>query len=155
MFATLFWAYYDEPLLHYVNAGHFPPLLLRASGEVERLTEGGPVLGVIRDSEYRQGVAHLREGDLLVLYSDGVLEAADAADEEFGEARLQSLLMGRSKASCRTLCDEIVNGVRAFARDGSLDDDLTVLLVRVREKETREAQLAEAVEIVKGGGGYR
>jgi serine phosphatase RsbU (regulator of sigma subunit) len=155
MFATLFWAYYDEPLLHYVNAGHVPPLLVRANGEIERLTEGGMVLGVIGESEYRQGVVHLEEGDLLVLCSDGVLEAADAADEEFGEARLQSLLTGRAKVACRDLCDEVVDGVRAFARNGSLDDDLTILLVRVRRREKREEKLAEIAETVQGGGGYR
>jgi phosphoserine phosphatase RsbU/P len=155
MFATLFWAYYDEPLLHYVNAGHLPPLLLRASGQVERLTEGGPVLGVISESAYQQGVVHMQEGDLLVLYSDGVLEAADGTDEEFGEARLESIISSRAKLACEELCDEIVNGVRAFAHDGSLDDDLTLLLVRVRETSRSQLAAAEAVEVFEGGGGYR
>jgi hypothetical protein len=155
MFATLFWAYFDEPLLHYVNAGHLPPLLLRASGQVERLTEGGPVLGVIGDCRYQQGVVHMQDGDLLVLYSDGLLEAADGADEEFGEARLQGIISTRAKLACAELCDEIVNGVRAFARNGSLDDDLTLLLVRVRASANQRELAAEAVEMFQGGGGYR
>jgi serine phosphatase RsbU (regulator of sigma subunit) len=158
MFATLFWAYYDAPLLHYVNAGHLPPLLLRASGAVERLTEGGPVLGVIADSSYQQGVVRLEEGDLLVMYSDGVLEASDAAEEEFGEARLAGIVSGRARVACSELCDEIVSGVRAFTRDGSLEDDLTLLLVRLRGKEGRHVRLAEAIEQeaeTAGVGGHR
>jgi hypothetical protein len=145
-FATLFWAYYDEPLLHYINAGHLPPLLLRASGRLERLTEGGPVLGVIPDAIYSQGVVQLEPGDLLVLYSDGVLEAADATEEEFGERRLEGMVANRPGAACSELCDEIVSGVRAFARGGTLDDDLTLLLVRLRAREDRELAFAEAEE---------
>jgi sigma-B regulation protein RsbU (phosphoserine phosphatase) len=148
-FATLFWAYYDAPLLHYVNAGHLPPMLLRASGAVERLTEGGPVLGVIPDATFRQGVVQLEPGDLLVLYSDGVLEAADSTEQEFGEARLESIVSGRADAACNELCDDIVRGVRAFSR-GNLDDDLTLLLVRVRAGGRRETRLAAAVEEVAG-----
>jgi hypothetical protein len=155
MFATLFWAYYDEPLLHYVNAGHLPPLIVRASGDVERLTDGGPVVGAIQGCRYEQGVVHLREGDLLVLYSDGVLEAADGEDEEFGEARLQSIITESAKRPVSELCDEIVNRVRAFAHRGSLDDDLTLLVIRVRAAEAQPELAAEAEEMFQGGGGYR
>jgi sigma-B regulation protein RsbU (phosphoserine phosphatase) len=93
-FASLFWCYYEpeSQLLRYVNAGHLPPILVRqiAGGEIEieRLTEGGPVLGLLQKTDYRQGQATVCPGDLLVLYSDGVVEAENAACEQFDEDRI-------------------------------------------------------------------
>ena len=134
IFASLFWGYFEGQTLHYVNAGHLPPLLVRDSGtgraRVERLTEGGPVLGVLPDAVYRQGSVRIEPGDLLVLYSDGVLEAANKADEEFGEARLEGIVSERRDDPCDVLCDDIVNRVRGFAHNGQLQDDLTLVLVR-------------------------
>jgi Stage II sporulation protein E (SpoIIE) len=88
-FASLFWCYYEpeSQVLRYVNAGHPPPLLVKrdAGGElkIQRLTEGGPVLGLLQGADYRQGQAVVCPGDLLVLYSDGVVEAENAPGQQF------------------------------------------------------------------------
>ncbi len=140
-FATLFWAYYDAPTLYYVNAGHCPPLLLRSSvGDsvnVEHLTEGGLVVGALSRATYRQGAVQIRPGDLLVLYSDGVLEAEDLSGEQFGEDRLRNVLKEHSDLPCRQICDHIVNRIHAFTQVRSLQDDLTVVLVRACNHEIR------------------
>jgi hypothetical protein len=137
-FATLFWAYYDAPTLYYVNAGHWPPILLRYSVggnvRVEHLTESGLVVGALPQATYRQGTVHIEPGDLLVLYSDGVLEAEDLSGDQFGEDRLLSTIKEHSDLPCTQICGQIVNRVRAFTQIKSLQDDLTVVLVRVTMK---------------------
>jgi hypothetical protein len=132
-FATLFWAYYEGSTLYYVNAGHWPPVLLRNSGNVrvEHLMESGLVVGMLPWATYRQGTVHMEPGDLLVLYSDGVLEAEDLSGEQFGEDRLLSTIKEQSALPCTQICDHIVNRVRSFTQTKSLQDDLTVLIVRV------------------------
>lgn len=147
-FASLFWAHYQYPMLSYINAGHLPPLLFRASGsverQVERLSEGGPVLGLLPYAEYHQGRIRFEPGDLLVLYSDGVLEAANAAQEEFGEQRLHAAIRDGLNGSCQELCDAIVARVRNFAQRDTFEDDLTLVLVRALPvKKALEVALAE------------
>jgi serine phosphatase RsbU (regulator of sigma subunit) len=133
-FATLFWGYYDRCTLYYVNAGHCPPLLLRGASlgdlHVEKLTEGGPVIGALRETRYQQGAIIMEPSDLLVLYSDGVVEEENQFGEEFGEERLQNIVSKWSDRPCAEICDHIVEGVRAFAHTVSQRDDLTVVVVR-------------------------
>ena len=78
-------------LLTFANAGHYAPILVRADGRVERLAAGGPVLGVFPDAVYRQHRIPIGPGDRLVLFTDGISEAQDAGDQEFGEDRLVDL----------------------------------------------------------------
>ena len=115
---------------------HCPPLLLHGSVNgnvhIEKLMEGGPVVGLLHQATYHQGAVHVEPGDLLVFYSDGVLEAENASGEEFGEERLRSIINERSKQPCSEICTHIVNGVLMFAHNTSLQDDLTVFLVRPR-----------------------
>ncbi len=93
-FATLFLALYDDDAraLRYTNAGHNAPLLVRADGTVERLWTGGTVLGAFDGVPFEEGQVGLNEGDLLVVYSDGITEAQNGTGEEFGEGRLLELL---------------------------------------------------------------
>ena len=137
-FATLFWAYYQEPTLYYINAGHCPPLLLRKNGggSREHLVEGGPVVGLLPDATYNQGSVCLEPGDLLVLPTDGVLEAEDASGEQFGEDRLRTVIEGHASLPCAQICDEVVKSVKEFAGDKPLRDDLTVMIVRVPRGDT-------------------
>ena len=134
MFASLFWCYYDPDAqkLRYVNAGHLPPFVASRNGngapELRRLEEGGPVLGVIPAAEYRQGEIRFQSGDLLVLYSDGVVEAVNAAQEEFGDERLASIIRENWSRSSAEIRDEIMRQVRAFADQEQLQDDLTLLV---------------------------
>lgn len=134
-FATLFWANY-EPLsatLRYVNAGHAPPLLLRAQGGIEKLDEGGPVLGILPSARYTCGKVQVRPGDLLVLYSDGISEAASASEEEFGDERVLRIVTERGASAPKEICDQIMHQVAAFASTQKPQDDRTLLIVRFVE----------------------
>ena len=89
-FVTLFYAVIDPPhrRMLYVNAGHTPPVLLRANGEVELLEEGGVPLGLFAAPKYFEGHVVLEDGDLLALYTDGVVETADENDDFYGTERM-------------------------------------------------------------------
>jgi len=134
-FATLFWGVFDEQqrALAYVNAGHNPPLLFRGGdGAVERLAAGGRPLGVFPNSEYRAGRVTLSRGDLLVVYTDGVTEAPDADEQEFGEERLQEYVRAHGDRSVDELCRGILRAVDAFRDGRPQQDDMTLVVARVR-----------------------
>jgi sigma-B regulation protein RsbU (phosphoserine phosphatase) len=135
-FASLVWCFLDRDsgALRYVNAGHLPPLLVSRNGgapEIRRLEEGGPVLGLLPAAEYHHGTTQCRAGDLLVLYSDGVIEASDAADREFGMERFCEILRRNWRRPVGEVVSEVVGQVRAFLGEAQLQDDLTLLVVRV------------------------
>ena len=143
-FATLFWGIYDERLrtLTYVDAGHDPPFLLknafggsppapRNPSEIERLTAGGLPLGAFSDSEYREATVALEAGDLIAIYTDGITEATNAAEAEFGEARLERLLRENAHRSAADLCRVILESVDGFRAGRPQDDDMTLLIARV------------------------
>ena len=114
--------------LTYANAGHYPPILGRAGGEVERLTAGGPVLGVFPEGTYRQGEVAIRPGDRLVLFTDGITEARDASDEEFGEDRLERVVATNRSCSAPALQARLSDAVAAFA-GGQFQDDATLIVM--------------------------
>ena len=89
-FVTLFCCTFDARtgMLRYVNAGHCPPVLLRGQDTILRLDAGGPVLGMFSAARYESGQVMVEAGELLVVYSDGIVEASDDHDQEFGEERL-------------------------------------------------------------------
>jgi phosphoserine phosphatase RsbU/P len=130
-FISCFYALVDsqERTLSYANAGHYPPMLVR-DGRCLRLTEGGPVLGVFCLQNYEQQQIALQSGDCLALFTDGVTEACDANGEEFGEARLQHLLIAGQELSAVELQEKVMVAVTEFA-DGSFDDDVTLMVLRV------------------------
>ena len=131
-FASLFWCYYepDTQALRYINAGHPPPLLVQrnAAGEVAmlRLEEGGPVLGVVPGAAYRQGQVSARPGDLLVVYSDGVVEATNAEGEQFEEERLREVIRQNSTRPPVEIRDLVLEQVHRFLGDQRAQDDLTL-----------------------------
>lgn len=147
-FASLFWCYYhpSEGTLRYVNAGHLPAFVINENGgsmpRLVRLEEGGPVLGVIPDASYRQGSVDFRAGDLFVLYSDGVVEATNAAEEEFGEDRLADLLLRHARRPVAEIRDEILRAVRTFVGREQIQDDLTLLVVRAGVEASPSGRLA-------------
>jgi sigma-B regulation protein RsbU (phosphoserine phosphatase) len=140
-FASLFWSYYEPSgkVLRYVNAGHPPPILLRrnsgGSPGVERLEEGGPVMGVLPAAKYRQGTARICPGDLMVLFSDGVTEAPNISEEQFGEARLFAVIQNCSHKPVAEIRDEILGHVRSFIGKKEVQDDLTLVVVRFQTVE--------------------
>jgi sigma-B regulation protein RsbU (phosphoserine phosphatase) len=136
-FASLFWGTYDREagIIRYVNAGHLPPLLMRHNGngtcKISRLEEGGPILGVIPTAIYHQGEVAVQPGDLLILYSDGIVEAANASEEEFGEERLCGIIQENCARPSAEILDEILKQVRAFIREAPPQDDMTLVVARI------------------------
>lgn len=118
--------------LAYANAGHNPPLLMRADGSAEWLAAGGLILGIMPESQFESGEAELRPGDLLLMYTDGVTEGADATGDQFGEDRLVETVRRRRSGSVGELAESIVREVRAFEGASGPADDLTVLAARRR-----------------------
>lgn len=132
-FASLFWGYFDARtgLLHYVNCGHCAPLLFRVAGRsVLRLSDGGPVLGLLPQARFEQGAERLEQGDVLVLYSDGVIEASNEAGEEFGEHRLIAAVESDRLAEPGEIRDRILRAVREFTGSDILADDQTLVTIR-------------------------
>jgi sigma-B regulation protein RsbU (phosphoserine phosphatase) len=131
-FVTLFVAVYDPAtsLLTYVNAGHNPGIVLSGDSATE-LPSGGFPIGMFPDVAYPSAEVRLATGDLLVLYSDGITEAVDADDQEFGLPRLVELVRSSREAPPGELSSEIFSAVAEFTRGVAQYDDQTVLLARV------------------------
>ncbi len=117
----------DTGTLRYVSAGHNPALLRRGSGEVEQLRATGVPIGMFPNASWREETAVMQPGDLLCVYSDGITEALNTADEEFGMDRLSRLLDGEPPAK---VCESVFDAVSAFAGDASQYDDQTLLLLK-------------------------
>ena len=135
-FVTLFWGVFD-PLtatIRYVNAGHSPPLLLKANSAAGsapvRLDEGGPVLGALPQARYSCGRVQIAAGDTLIVYSDGINEAADLKQEEFGDDRVWRIVSESATRPPHEICELIMSQVAGFAAPGALQDDRTLLVVR-------------------------
>jgi sigma-B regulation protein RsbU (phosphoserine phosphatase) len=130
-FASLLFGHLDVDAgtFHYVNAGHPAGLVLRQDGAIERLSEGGLLLGVESGALYEIGVASFGPGDLLVLYSDGVTDVLNGEEEEFGAERLERLLPHLAHLPLQGIVDRIVDTVETFV-GGALPDDLTLLVAR-------------------------
>jgi sigma-B regulation protein RsbU (phosphoserine phosphatase) len=129
-FISFFYCVLDATagLITYTNAGHYLPMLVRADGSVERLGVGGPVLGVLGDAEYEQASIAVGAGDRLVLFTDGLTEARDAADQEFGEERLLAAAVAHRACSAPALQARLTGAVAAFT-DGDLQDDATLMVL--------------------------
>jgi len=133
-YASMFWGYFvpESDAFRYVNAGHLPPLLFSAAqrGAMHRLTSGGPVLGLLGGAQFEQGERALEAGDLLVLYSDGILEAANAEDEQFGEERLAAVVRENLDQPAEEIRNRLLAAVREFSGNGEAADDQTLLVIR-------------------------
>jgi len=116
--------------LTYVNAGHNPPLLLRADGSLETLETGGMVLGLFEDVPYEQGEVDLRPGDVLLIFSDGVTETWSADDEEFGEERLTELAKQNLERDAAGIQTAILSCLDEFGAPGKLSDDRTLIVLK-------------------------
>jgi len=115
----------------YCNAGHNPPLLLRANGKVETLEATGLILGILPKSEIAQSKCKLEPGDLVVLFSDGVTEASRIdVDEEFGEERLGETLLGCCQRPAAAMIDTVIQKVAEFTNGAPPADDITLIVVK-------------------------
>jgi sigma-B regulation protein RsbU (phosphoserine phosphatase) len=163
-YATFFYAQFDEQtrILTYVNAGHNPPILVRATpppkakragstsaggsatlpveeGEadalelqVRLLTSGGPIIGAFSDCCYEQEAIQMEPGDVLVAYTDGVTEAFNAGEEQFGEPRLREIVARSGHHSADELSKVIIERVRGWCGDTAQQDDLTLVVMKVK-----------------------
>ena len=140
-FVTLFYAELDPitGVLSFINAGHNPPLIVHAGGTVENLSSGGLPLGIRPDATYREGRTQLQNGDVLVIYSDGVSEAPNAEGEEFGTARLQEVVARNIDASAAGIRDRIEAALTKFAQGTPASDDITLVIAK---------RMAESVSFV-------
>ena len=135
-YATFFYGQYDATTgaFTYVNAGHNPPLIFRARGDrpqVLRLEPTGPAIGMMPDSSYGQGHDTLDDGDVLVLFTDGISEAMNPAGDEWGEERLTELCDANRALPARQLIAHIMRTTDAFAAGAAQYDDMTLIAARV------------------------
>jgi sigma-B regulation protein RsbU (phosphoserine phosphatase) len=115
----------------YTNAGHNPPVVVRADGEFETLTgAGGVILGILPLATYQEARTTLNPGDILVLFSDGVTEAADPTDDEYGEERLGALVARMKDRPSEEIVEAIHSTVGAFTQGAPAADDITVVVAR-------------------------
>jgi len=162
-YATFFYAQFSEEtgMLTYVNAGHNPPMLVRANGArkvhtasqavassaevavasissdcdsngISLLTTGGPVIGAFNTCVYEQESIEMNSGDLLVAYTDGVTEALNCYDQEFGESKLREIIAQSAQLSASELTERIVEHVREWCGETAQHDDLTLVVMKVR-----------------------
>jgi serine phosphatase RsbU (regulator of sigma subunit) len=131
-FTTAFFAEIDPATraLTYIRAGHNVPLIRRASGQFERLEAGDLPLGIEPETPYTPGAAQLEPGDLLVIFTDGLVEAVNEQDDEYGEARLLELLRTIPSATAEKTLRDMMAGVDRFVGAARQHDDITCLLAR-------------------------
>ncbi len=132
-FTTAFLAELDPVTrgLTYINAGHNQPLLCRASGMLERLDAGGLPIGINADAPYQSGSVVLAPGDWLVIFTDGVVEAVNTRDEEYGEQRLLAAVAGGTNSTPAEMMQRIMISLDGFVGNTPQHDDVTCLLVKV------------------------
>jgi serine phosphatase RsbU (regulator of sigma subunit) len=134
-FVTLFIAELepDTGYLKYINAGHNPPLIGRADGTIEQLASGGLPLGLMGFAEYEVGHVNLDPGDVLVVYSDGVTEANNLNEDEFGMDRLQEVVQKHVAQSASRIRDRVESALSDFTGTAAPNDDITLVIVKKNE----------------------
>jgi sigma-B regulation protein RsbU (phosphoserine phosphatase) len=131
-FATLFFGIIDTQnhTLTFCNAGHDNPFLIQQDDKIKRLYTGGLLLGCLPDYTYQEEVVQFNPENLLALYSDGVTEAMNEADEEFGEQRLQKILLDNRNNSSENIIKSVLNEVRKHAGNRPQSDDITLMIIK-------------------------
>ncbi len=131
-FVTLFYAELDPRTgaLSFLNAGHNPPMIVHAGGTMEQLAAGGLPLGIMPNAEFREGRTMLHPGDVLVIYSDGVSEAINPNNEEFGPTRLYEVVARNLDASAAGIRDRIESALTKFCQGTPAADDITLVICK-------------------------
>jgi sigma-B regulation protein RsbU (phosphoserine phosphatase) len=132
-FTTAFLAEFDPAsrAFTYINAGHNNPVLRRSSGAIERLSDGGLPLGIREEASYESGAAVLRSGDWILIFTDGLIEAVNSKDEEYGEQRMFNVLNGGTGATPQELLTRMMADLDEFVGPTPQHDDVTCLLINV------------------------
>ena len=131
-FITFFFCVFDAATgeLRFANAGHNPPIVMRASGEAELLEGGGPVLGILSIAPYSEEHTTVGSGDMLVLYSDGVTEATNQEFDEFGEERFIEVLRRHRNAPAAEIVEAVTKALADFAAGAPQADDITLVVAK-------------------------
>jgi sigma-B regulation protein RsbU (phosphoserine phosphatase) len=131
-FATLFYGIlnHDKNEMVFCNAGHNNPFLFSAGGNVKELNTGGLLLGCMPDSEYEEEKVSININDLIVIFSDGISEAMNENEEEYGEERLQKFITNNLNDSPENIIENILSDVKSFVGNAPQWDDMTLLLIK-------------------------
>jgi serine phosphatase RsbU (regulator of sigma subunit)/dihydrofolate reductase len=135
-YATFFYAELDcnSRILHYVNGGHLAPAVLRkedGAWQVFRLGDGGPVVGLLAGAAYKQQMLHLLPGDILLAFTDGISEAMNAAEDEWGEDRMIAEAQAHADLNAAELLQRLFRAADAFAAGAPQHDDMTLVILRI------------------------
>ncbi|MCD4685764.1 MAG: SpoIIE family protein phosphatase, partial [Anaerolineae bacterium] len=133
MFATTFIAYVSPTngAVEYSSGGHNPALIYRAASQTcEYISAPGVAVGIFKKAEYEPAHTVLHEGDVMILYTDGITEVINNAEEEFGEERLEALIIQQPHLGAQALADLILEAVTVFAEDQELFDDATLVVLK-------------------------
>jgi len=133
-FITFFWALLndEEVSIHYVNAGHNPPLLIR-KGKIIKLEKGGIILGVMKTlTPYISETVELKKDDVIIMFTDGISEAKNIDDEEFSDERLEKFVVGITDKTAAEILSAIRNEVQEFTYGAVQSDDITLMIVKVK-----------------------
>ncbi len=135
-YATFFYGQFERATLtfRYVNAGHNPPMILRYAGDVAhviRLETGGPVVGLFPKAPYQEGVVALEPGDIFVGFTDGISEAMNAADEEWGEERLIPAVAANAARSSADMIPQLMAAADLFVAGAPQHDDMTLVILKL------------------------
>jgi phosphoserine phosphatase RsbU/P len=135
-YATIFYGTLEASgILRYVNAGHCPPLLVRAGGGIQRLAASGLPAGMLEEAEYEARAVTLQRGDMLVLYTDGLTEAEDPDGRIFGEGGLLEVVRANAAHGCRALHEALDRAVTRFTQGAVQKDDMTLMVVEYSPEE--------------------
>jgi len=131
-FTTAFLAEFDanSRALTYINAGHNAPILRRSSGAIEHLEKGGLPLGIVAQAAYESDTVSLQPGDWLVIFTDGVVEAVNKSDLEYGEQQLINVLQAGAGATPEELLRRIMSDLDIFVGETPQHDDITCMLIK-------------------------
>jgi phosphoserine phosphatase RsbU/P len=134
-FVTLFIAELDPltGIIEYINAGHNPPLIAHSDGQIKQLESGGFPLGILPGALYEVGKTVLQQGDVLVVFSDGVSEANNLKGEEFGMERLEEVIKRNLQASASGMRDKVESALSAFTQTAPANDDITLVIAKRKE----------------------
>ena len=135
-YATFFYAELDcaSRTLHYVNGGHNPPAVLRkedGAWRVLRLADGGPVVGLLADAVYKEQMLHLLTGDIFLAFTDGISEAMNAAEDEWGEDRMIAEAQAHAGLNAAELLQHLFRAADVFAAGAPQHDDMTLVVLRL------------------------
>ena len=139
-FATLFYGEFNphNREFNYANAGHNYPLLVRSDGSFELLSRGGILIGAFPGAIYEKSTVRLEDNDLLFLYTDGLSEAMNGNDEEFGEKRIIDFIIKNRHLGSRQIADGILEDKKAFDPTDPPRDDTTLIVLKAKKGEAGE-----------------